>query len=107
MEFPGFTILRNERKGENDFSMDYPCDYCNSFVEQVISLENTCEDGYNHDCEILICKGCLSRLIEALDKNMQENFQLDFEASRIYVDIEAQRKEDIDSFNNERLKGLR
>lgn len=36
-----FNILRNERTKANDFSMEYPCDFCQRFAGQVIELPET------------------------------------------------------------------
>ena len=70
-------IYKNSRAEENDFTMQYPCDYCNRFVGQIAKIVNPVTFCVNR-----ICKTCLSETIEMLDKNMQENFQPDFEKSR-------------------------
>lgn len=82
-----YKILRNKRLNPNDFKMDNPCDFCNNFCSQVICIPNTEHaikaESLNGDLfeirEKQICDTCLTRMIEALNKNMVDNFQKDFE----------------------------
>lgn len=65
-------IFRNERPEPNVFKNKYDCDFCDDFISQVIFIDN----------HIFICAGCLQKMIDRLNKNMVDNFQKDFEASR-------------------------
>ena len=81
MDKENIVIHRNERVEENDFTMTHTCDYCNRYAGQVARILNPISFEV-----ILICKTCLSETIEMMDKNMQENFQPDFEKARNEVD---------------------
>ena len=70
-------ILRNKRcEHPMDFSMKFPCDFCNDYVSQVAVIS----------FGIPICKSCLQEVIDKLDKNMRDNFQKDFDEERAYYD---------------------
>jgi ribosomal protein RSM22 (predicted rRNA methylase) len=77
-------VLRNHRTEENDFSMEHPCDFCDDFVGYVVQIPDTRtyrkvskEEGLYAVREMQICKTCLTKMIEVLDKNIVENFQND------------------------------
>ena len=61
-----YTIIKNPRIDPNDFTITKNCDYCTSYINQVILLPKT--NKY-------ICKSCLHNLITALDKNMLDEFK--------------------------------
>jgi hypothetical protein len=73
-----FTILRNKRKGENDFRMEYPCDFCNRFAGQVLCVPKTTFFDVDKSRSLRICSTCLHEMQEALAKNIQDNFSIDF-----------------------------
>lgn len=56
-----YIIYSNNRTKPNDFDMDYGCSFCNKFNSKVLELPGT---------TLLICKTCLSRMCEALDKKL-------------------------------------
>jgi len=53
--------LSNKRIAKNDFSMDHPCSFCESFVTAVVQIPKT---------DLLACKGCLTNMILAIDKEI-------------------------------------
>jgi len=59
-ELKKYTIFENYRLfDENDgFETDELCDYCGNPLEQYVVLES----------HIYICKGCLDKMIRAMDK---------------------------------------
>lgn len=65
-----FKILRNKRPEANIFKNENNCSFCNNFVPQVIMIPTE---------SIPICKTCLNTMIEALDKNMRNHFESDFQ----------------------------
>ena len=69
-----FKVFRNFRVGEDDFKPEYCCDFCASqFNSYLLRLPDT--NKY-------VCKGCLSDMIEILNKAQVDNFQKDFEVAR-------------------------
>ena len=60
------TILRNKRKEANDFSMEYPCDFCKRFTSQVLEIPNTFikfmphESPFKTPKPLRICRKCLN-----------------------------------------------
>lgn len=83
-----FNILRNKRTEANDFSMEYPCDFCQRFAGQVIELPNpigSSMDIIDEDTgprEPRICSACLHDMQEAMSKNIRDHFESDFQESR-------------------------
>jgi hypothetical protein len=75
-----YKILRNKRTEPNDFKMEHSCDFCCRFASQVLTIHpkfTTFKELTNN-----ICRTCLQEMCDALDKNMVDNFQKDFEESR-------------------------
>lgn len=60
-----YTIIKNERKNPNEFVNKVDCDFCTSYINQVILIPKTTK---------FICKTCLCELINALDNNMIMSF---------------------------------
>jgi len=69
----GFTIFRNHRTEPNDFSMEYPCHFCDDFVPTAIKIPGT---------HFQICSSCLNKMQEAINKFVVSNFKKDFEESK-------------------------
>jgi len=67
-----YKILRNKRVDE-DYKIKHHCYFCSNKSTQVLELPFIKRN---------ICKTCLQNMINALDKNMINNFQNDFEESR-------------------------
>lgn len=65
-------VLRNKRIEPNNFTVKYDCSFCDKFQSQLLSFEKNSE-------KIIICKACLTRMIEKLDEYMKDKFQEDFE----------------------------
>lgn len=84
-----FNILRNKRKEANDFSMEYPCDFCQRFAGQVIEMPIPANKsiryigfGEKRFGRPNICSACLHDMQEAMSKNIRDNFESDFQESR-------------------------
>ena len=72
-----FEIFRNKRPAENVFTNEKDCCFCDEFVPQVIVIPFTSYANNLHG--LRICKTCLNTMIEALDKNMRNHFESDFQ----------------------------
>lgn len=73
------NVFENFRTFEtpDSYETEEVCGFCGKVSEQFIEIPPECDDpnGYHHCYESLICKSCLTRCIELLDKNFQEHMK--------------------------------
>lgn len=63
------AVFNAEREKPNDFSCRYFCDICRTknYNPNLIKLDD------NYGTSIFICKGCLTKMIQLLEKTYIEN----------------------------------
>lgn len=61
-----YKIYSNPKVEANEFHMKHGCSFCEDYVSKVINIPDT---------PSLICKGCLYKMMKALDEAMIEEIK--------------------------------
>jgi hypothetical protein len=79
-----FDVFRNKRVEPDNFETNHPCDFCDSYTNAVVKIPLMFIRSFyiSADRSPLICKGCLTRMIEEIDKTIVDNFEKDFQEAR-------------------------
>jgi hypothetical protein len=76
-------VVKNDRIGEDDYRVGFTCDFCNDFNSFILRTP-----------KCYICKGCLSKMIDMLNKAQCDAFQPDFDKARADYEYEEFKKID-------------